>query len=377
MTSIPTRANKNGEGEQYFPVFNVMKTRLENEIGKKLRFGGLYHIAGDIEGAFDFDIHRIVKCYFRMVTPLEYRDRVEFGKVYNLRVRLIEEIQLNERQREILANSAGLQYRSLMYRLQHTTNERVSDLKQAVGASDQANSSTRFEGLAATFSPIIRLQSGRDPRLYFRLLMSSFKKKTGIVIEEGGFYRIGVRIDGVGSFQKSLRSMAARQDIPFYVPIVLRDKLEAGRPCEVTIEWVEKLPRPNDWRSGEKIDANDWSWREVASWIDTEGTIHAENRSRYLSIGQKEKKVIQEICAFLENEGISSSMRLDRHTGVYYVVVNKVDDIARVIRNIEPYIRTVNKRREIEVFKEELAKPRAKLKTSVMYARRILGIEKD
>jgi hypothetical protein len=207
--------------------------------------------------------------------------------------------------------------------------------------------------------------------------MPSFKEKTGLSIEEGGFYRIGARIEGVGSFQKSLRSMSARQDIPFYVPAALRDKLEVGRPCEVTIDWVEKLPRPNNSRSGEKVDVGDWSWREVASWIDTEGTIHSENRSRYLSIGQKEKKVIQEICAFLDKEGISSSMRLDKHAGVYYVVVNKVDDIARVIRNVGPYIRTENKRREIEAFKEELAKPRAKLRTSVIHARRILGIEKD
>jgi len=119
VASIPVRANRNGVGGQYFPVFNIMKVRIEEQMGRKLTPGGFYHIVGTIEGAFDFDIHRVVKNYVRMVTPLEHRDEVEFGKVYKILIRSIEEVPLNQEQREIVAKAVGVQYRPLMWRLEH------------------------------------------------------------------------------------------------------------------------------------------------------------------------------------------------------------------------------------------------------------------
>jgi len=223
--------------------------------------------------------------------------------------------------------------------------------------------------LAATFSSIIRLQSGRDPRLYFRIDLAALTQATGIAIEESGFYRIGVRIEGVGSFVKNLRSVAARQDLPFYIPVQFRNAVEVGRSYEVVIDWIEKLPRPNEWRTGEEIDVNAWTWREISSWADTEGAIRT-----YLAIGQKDQKVIREICAFFDREGISCRVRLDSHTGVYYAVVSRIDDVAKIIAKIEPFIRTANKKMEIQGFKDFLAKPRKRLNTSVILARKILGI---
>ena len=49
--------------------------------------------------------------------------------------------------------------------------------------------------------------------------------------------------------------------------------------------------------------------------------------------------------------------------------------IARVVKNIEPHIRTENKKTEIQEFKDNLAKPRAKLRASVIQARKIPGID--
>ena len=236
---------------------------------------------------------------------------------------------------------------------------------------------TRIDGLAATFNPEIHLHSGRDPRLYFRIEMSSFKRKTGVEIEEGGFYRLGGRIGELGNFQKTLRSMASRQDIPFYVPPRMQSALKVGVEYEVTIDWIETLRRPLDWHQ-EEVDVSSWTWREIGSWVDTEGTLGSiGNRGgrHYLAIGQKDEKAIRQVSAFLESEGIKPFMRLDKHTGVYYAIVNRADHIAIIIKNIEPFIRTENKKMEIADFKRHIARPRKKLRYSIIEARRILGIE--
>jgi hypothetical protein len=118
--------------------------------------------------------------------------------------------------------------------------------------------------------------------------------------------------------------------------------------------------------------------KEIASWSDTEGTLGSIGNiggRHYLAIGQKDKKVIQEICTFLEREGVKPSMRLDEHTGVYYAIVNRADHIAMIIKNIEPFIRTDNKKMEIADFKQHIARPRKKLQRSIIEARRILEIE--
>ena len=49
--------------------------------------------------------------------------------------------------------------------------------------------------------------------------------------------------------------------------------------------------------------------------------------------------------------------------------------IAKVVKNIELHIRTEDKKIEIREFKDELAKPRARLRASVTQARKILGID--
>jgi hypothetical protein len=353
-----------------------MKVHIEKQTRKELTRGGFYHLKGAVEGAFDFDIHRIVKNYVRMVTPLEHRDKVESGRVYNICIHSIEEVPLNEKQREIVEHSVGLQYRPLMYRLARAGIPHETASLDNLGASEAQPESRprlsfeKLDGISATFNPVVRLHSGRDPRLYFRIDMSTLRQATGIEIEEGGFYKIGITIEGVGSFQRLLRSMAARQDISFYIPPEIVGKVKVGERCKVVIDWIERLNRPNEWHTGEGVEESSWTWREVASWTDTEGAIRT-----YLSIGQKDQDVIRGICAFFEKEGITATMRLDGHTGVYYATVSRVDDVAMAIKNIQPFIRTKNKKMEMEGFKEYLAKPRKRLNSSIIRARKILGIE--
>jgi hypothetical protein len=373
--SLPLRATRTG-GENSFPTFNIMRTWIERHAGIKMTRGGFFHIVGSVEGVYDFDVHRTVKNYARLMVPLEHRDKVRFGSIYTVHLKLVEEVHLNDRQREILAKSPSLQYRPLMYRLEHAKNfgdpsrgdpPKESSVRQEVNSNRPKTE--RHDGLAARFRPVVRLHSGRNPRLYFRIDMSSFKQKTGIEIEEGGFYRMGLSIEGVWNFKRILRSMAARQDIAVYVPPRLEATVEVGKKCNVVVDWIEKLPRPNDWRTTGEIDVSSWSWKEIASWTDTEGAI-----GTYLSIGQKDQRVIREICAFFDREGIPPSMRLDEHTGVYYAVVSRIEDVARVVKNIEPFIRTANKAMEIDGFKAYLVKPRKRLNISIIRARKILGV---
>ena len=49
--------------------------------------------------------------------------------------------------------------------------------------------------------------------------------------------------------------------------------------------------------------------------------------------------------------------------------------IAKVVKSIEPHMRTENKKTEIRESKDDLAKPKARLGASVTQARKILGID--
>lgn len=384
IASIPVRTNRNGAGAQYYPVFNIMRSHLEKQMGKKLTPGRFYHIAGRIEGAFEFDIHRVVKGYIRMVTPLEHRDRVEFGKVYSVRIRLIEEVLLNEKQRNIVANAIGVQYRPLMYRLRHAVEPgakcelQTSVVERATDHEDDGtNVPMRLEDIGAAFALKARLHTKSDNRRYFTLPNAAFEQKTGLKIEEMRDYLIKGEIQGMGEFRKVLQRCAARQDIPIYCSARLSKNITVGREYVVKVDSVEKLVRPKPWE-GIKLDGLEpWAWKEVASWVDTEGAIccPSDKGGNYqILISQKEKKVLAEIARFLDQHGIRFAMNLTKSTGVYNLRILGADNAARVVKEIEPFIRTENKIVQISNFKKSICKPRKRLWPSIRDAREILGL---
>ncbi len=93
-----------------------------------------------------------------------------------------------------------------------------------------------------------------------------------------------------------------------------------------------------------------------------------------MSVAQKERKVLQELCGFLDKHGLQPRLRLDRPGGVYYSEVYGTDRIAKIIKNIEPYIKTENKKRQIEQFKDKLIEQRKSLRPGIRIAREILGL---
>lgn len=358
-------------------MFDILRVRLERLTGTDVKHGGLYHLVGSIEGVYRFDLYRVARNYVRIMIPLEHRDGVEFGKVYNLRLDSIEEVPLNEEQRRILSSSKNMQYRPLLYRINRVPKTGKDSKPETLVnlASEKSTGVNAQEPLDANFSVVARLQRGRIPRPYFRIANASFQRETGIAIEEGESYKIHGEIKGVGSFVKRLRSLAARQDIPFYVPAILKSKITVGASYSVKIHSMEKIASHETWRFLDGIPGDDWTWRDVAIWIDTEGSIHADEfGSRYLRIGQKDEKVIQQICAFFRKHSIVCSMFLDENTGVYYASVDRTDHIAWVIKNVEPFIRTENKKREIVAFKRYLAMSRKRLQAVIIEARQILGV---
>ncbi len=65
---------------------------------------------------------------------------------------------------------------------------------------------------------------------------------------------------------------------------------------------------------------------------------------------------------------------LDKKTGAYYAFVQRTDHMAQVIKNVEPFIKTENKKRQIEAFKENLSRHRLHLEQNIVQAREILGL---
>ena len=49
--------------------------------------------------------------------------------------------------------------------------------------------------------------------------------------------------------------------------------------------------------------------------------------------------------------------------------------IEKVVKNVEPHMRTENKEIEIQESKDDLAKPRARLRASVIQARKVLDTD--
>jgi hypothetical protein len=52
-----------------------------------------------------------------------------------------------------------------------------------------------------------------------------------------------------------------------------------------------------------------------------------------------------------------------------------LNEVATVVKNIEPYIRTENKKGQIQQFKESLSAPRKRLHEVIRDARKILDLE--
>jgi hypothetical protein len=333
-------------------------------------------------------MYRTVDSYVRHSVPVEHHHQIQGGKTYGIGITSIEEVPLTKAQSQLVSEwkDRGVPWNRIAYRISHMQPEQAEGQIQLAKDSGEEGKKVlhqleryeRVDNIGAAFVAMSRLQKGdlaspRD-RFYFRIDNSEYKKKTGVPIEEGATYKIRGEIEGVGPFEKKLRSVAAGQDMPIYVSHELKDKVVLGKEYKITINSIERIPSIRD--SWERLErpSNAWTWKEIASWIDTEGRINSEDAC-YADIAQKDKRVIQEICGFYEEHGLHPNMTLQKSVGCYHANLRRVDEVAIVVKNIEPYIRTENKKEQIQRFKEKLSAPRERLHGVVREARKALGIE--
>jgi len=384
--AIPVNANL----RQSNPVvirFDIPKQAIEEKTGVKMDEDKLYHIKGTVVGKYDFEMYRTPDSYIRHFVPVEHQHQIQASKVHDIRITSVKEVPLTKAQSELVSEwrDRGVPWNRIAYRINHMQPERAEGQIQPPQDSGsektklhQLEKLERVDNIRATFVAQSRLHKGdlaspRD-RFYLQVDNSEYKRKTGMSIEEGATYKIKGEIEGVGTFEKKLRSVAAGQDMQIYVPHELKSKVELGKEYKITIDSVERIPSVRD--SWEKLErpATEWTWKEIASWIDTEGRINSKS-GFYADIAQKDKKVIEEICGFYEDHGLHPDMILQKSVGCYHARLGRVDDVATVIKNIEPYIRTENKKEQIQQFKEKLSAPRKTLHGGIREARKILDLE--
>ncbi len=109
--------------------------------------------------------------------------------------------------------------------------------------------------------------------------------------------------------------------------------------------------------SRERVIPPAWTWRDVAAWFDTEGSLgvysHADHRVYTLSITQKERAPLDGIAAFLSEQGVKCEVTRNRR-GIHIANVRTLEGIATVIRETRPYVRTERKREQIQSFEDAL-----------------------
>jgi hypothetical protein len=106
-------------------------------------------------------------------------------------------------------------------------------------------------------------------------------------------------------------------------------------------------------------------WRVFAAWLDTEGSVSsilAKNRTRNnrtlykreheLTIYQADEAALETLRSFLREAGVSATyMYKNQRTGVWALRLTRIRDIELVISEVEPFLITENKKRQIERFK--------------------------
>jgi len=111
---------------------------------------------------------------------------------------------------------------------------------------------------------------------------------------------------------------------------------------------------------------------ERGIWIDTEGHI---SRKRIVVSQREEREVIEDYCAGARMDGVHCRVRYDKVNRIYLAEIEGLENMAKEIALTQNCIRTKRRRKQIERFKEQLAKPRRYAPyPPTIRARKILGL---
>ena len=102
---------------------------------------------------------------------------------------------------------------------------------------------------------------------------------------------------------------------------------------------------------------------ERASWFDTEGSLNPGRLGKgdsKMVITQNEKKPLLDYIAGAKTDCVRCSMRYERSTRTYFVVIQGLENIAKELNLLLPYIRTNKKLKQISRFRRYLLLRRTK-----------------
>jgi len=128
------------------------------------------------------------------------------------------------------------------------------------------------------------------------------------------------------------------------------------------------------WREGEKpMSSRPMNACERGNWIDTEGNISLVP-TPVIVITQKDFQALQDYCEGAKRDSIPCRVKRDPRVGAYRAFITGAHNVAKEITLTQPYIRTQEKKRQIERLRRYLAQPRKKLYPTIREARKILRI---
>jgi len=114
---------------------------------------------------------------------------------------------------------------------------------------------------------------------------------------------------------------------------------------------------------------------ERAIWLDTEGSMSLAHRSWEISISQLDKQPLEDYCEGARKDGIPCQITIARNTErkCYRARIVGVEDVAKELTLVRPFLRTRKKVQQIEWFKEYLFRPSNNTRIQTLRAREIVG----
>lgn len=395
--------------------FELPRRYLEERTGVRFHEGKLYHIRGRIESrgrieetAWNFEIHRVGTEHLklRIYLPKEYHSLVTPGDIYKVAIDSIEEKEIAGSPREIARIVRdGASWSRISNRILEVGGKEVPWRKtaqeddahnQSIVSAHMQNSEVPatygqvevdertelrakwmdWKTVAAWIDTEGYLYTKEGSRRRYELMISQseieplneihgFLRKQGIegcsvkwtkgsTYTEGGIYQL--RVKALGDLDRIVSSTE-----PFLITSIRNNQFQRYRERRQEATNIVEFKQNPVHREA----ASEWvDWKVLAAWIDAEGNLGTRNRARTrnrsenkshrdycLSISQKERAPLENICSFLNREGINAKI-FSGPKESHLIAIRTVSDLDRVVTKTEPFLMTDNKRLQYEEYRK-------------------------
>ncbi len=335
--------------------FVLLKHEIEELSGLDFDVGKTYRFEGNVGDLFTFERYRKISNnrYIVINVPKKHLLTIKIGEEYRIRFSSISEASAN----------TTLGCPSIPFGL--------SDRQATVEPASRPESRPiRGRHLAQAVGKAHRLAND-EHGIVFSVFIPRLEREARVKFEVGKNYVIRGKMDDVCEFETRHRERGYSNSLSIVVPKESADNFTLGRKYNLYVDEIQEIiGEPQRYAS----DSRDrWNWELVATWIDTEGHYES-HRHFFASVTQKEREPLEGILAFLLNEGIPSTIR-KTDDGYYELrTLGGLETTAKLVLNTEPYIKTQNKRDQIQKLKERLMETPKRLTVHRRRARQILGL---